>query len=520
MKRSQFQLTRRQLLAGSALSLAPISLAALLNSNSLFAAASPDQSPRSGRTPHFHPRAKSVIFLFMVGGPSQLDLFDPKPELIRRAGEPLPDEFLKHAKFAQIQEKQPKLMPSPWKFARHGECGATVSELLPHTASIVDRITFVNTVKTDDTNHMFAELLINTGWRQFGRPSMGSWVVYGLGSESENLPAFTVLRSGMRPRSKSANYGNGFLPSKFQGTPLRSSGDPILSLSSPPGFSSQRQHDSIAALNQLNQMRYVQTGDDEIAARIASYELAFRMQTAAPELLDLGGETADTLAQYGIDDPSQPSYARNCLLARRLVERGVRFVQLFHGDWDHHTGIETGLPAQCKLTDQPSAALVKDLAQRGLLDDTLVIWGGELGRGAVAQTSDKPNVAVGRDHHIEASTMWFAGGGVQPGRTIGATDELGYFATEDPWHVHDVQANGFAFAGSGPPATNLSLPRPRFPSDRCRRKRESAALHVTSPTEVSSRPRPFPPRPTRRALDAPFAAIKNIIEPNSQSTQR
>lgn len=436
----QFRQTRRQLLAGSALSLAPISLAALLDSNRAAAEEPFVDRQRSGQASHFPPRAKSVIFLFMIGGPSQLDLFDPKPELTRRAGEPLPDEFLKHAKFAQIQEKQPKLMPSPWKFARHGECGATVSELLPHTASIVDQITFVNTIKTDDTNHMFAELLMNTGWRQFGRPSMGSWVVYGLGSASENLPAFTVLRSGMRPRSKSANYGNGFLPSKYQGTPLRSSGDPILSLSSPPGFSSQRQRESIVTLNQLNQLQYQRTGDDEIAARIASYELAFRMQTAAPELLDLGSETPDTLLLYGIDDPSRPSYARNCLLARRLVERGVRFVQLFHGDWDHHTGIETGLPTQCKLTDQPSAALVKDLARRGLLDDTLVIWGGELGRGAVAQKSDKPNVAVGRDHHIEASTMWFAGGGVNPGRTIGTTDDFGYFPTNDSWHVHDVQA--------------------------------------------------------------------------------
>lgn len=436
----QIQQTRRQLLAGSALSLAPISLTALLDSHSVSAEEIARKGPLAGKESHFLPRAKSVIFLFMVGGPSQLDLFDPKPELIRRAGEPLPDEFLKHAKFAQIQEKQPKLMPSPWKFARHGECGATVSELLPHTASIVDQITFVNTIKTDDTNHMFAELLMNTGWRQFGRPSMGSWVVYGLGSETEALPAFTVLRSGMRPRSKSANYGNGFLPSKYQGTPLRRSGDPILNLSSPPGFTSKRQRESIVALNELNQLRYAQSGDDEIAARIASYELAFRMQTTAPELLDLSSETAETLSLYGIDDPRSPSYARNCLLARRLVERGVRFVQLFHGDWDHHSGIETGLPAQCKMTDQPSAALVKDLARRGLLDDTLVIWGGELGRGAVAQKSDKPNVAVGRDHHIEASTMWFAGGGVVPGRSIGATDEFGYFPTEDPWHVHDVQA--------------------------------------------------------------------------------
>lgn len=436
----QIRQTRRQLLTTSALGLAPLSLAALMSENSVRADESTGRSPLPRIAPHVPPRAKSVIFMFQIGGPSQLDLFDPKPELLRRAGESLPAEILKQAKFAQIQEKQPQLMPSPWKFARHGESGATISELLPHTASIVDQLSIVKTIKTDDTNHMFAELLMSTGWRRFGRPSLGSWVVYGLGSESADLPAFTVLRSGMRPRTKGANYGNGFLPSKFQGTPLRASGDPILSLASPAGFSPQRQRQSIETINALNRLRLEQTGDDEIAARIASYELAFRMQTAAPELLDLSGETAETLALYGIDDPARPSYARNCLLARRLVERGGRFVQLFHGDWDHHSAIETGLPAQCKLTDQPSAALVQDLARRGLLDDTLVIWGGELGRGAVAQKSDKPGVAVGRDHHIEAFTMWFAGGGVKPGQTIGGTDDLGYFPTETPWHVHDLQA--------------------------------------------------------------------------------
>jgi hypothetical protein len=399
-----------------------------------------ESTPAPSRPSHFASRAKSIIFLFQIGGPSQLDLFDPKPILLRREGEPLPESILKQVSFAQIQEKQPKLMGSPWKFARHGECGAAVSELLPHTASIVDQITIAKTLKTDDTNHMFAELMMNTGWRQFGRPSLGSWVVYGLGSESQDLPAFTVLRSGMRPRSKRANYGNGFLPSKYQGTPLRSSGDPILNLASPDGFSVATQRQSIAAINDLNRLRLQQTGDDEIAARIASYEVAFRMQSAAPELLNLNSETAETLATYGINDPAKPSYARNCLLARRMVERGVRFVQCFHGDWDHHTGIAAGLPQQCKLTDQPSAALVRDLAQRGLLDDTLVVWGGELGRTPVAQKSDKPNVAVGRDHQIEAFTMWFAGGGVKPGQTIGSTNDLGCLPADESWHVYDLQA--------------------------------------------------------------------------------
>ena len=431
--------TRRQFFGTSALSLAPIALSSLLADDRLRAA--PIDGPLPVRPPHSRPRAKSVIFLFQIGGPSQLDLFEPKPMLLRRAGEPLPESILKQISFAQIQEKQPKLMGSPWKFARHGECGASVSELLPQTASIVDLITIAKTLKTDDTNHMFAELLINTGWRQFGRPSLGSWVLYGLGTAAQDLPGFTVLRSGMRPRSKGANYGNGFLPSKYQGTPLRSSGNPILNLASPDGFSVETQRQSIHTINALNRLRLRQSGDDEIAARIASYEVAFRMQSAAPELLDLKSETAETLSAYGIDDVAQPSFARNCLLARRLVERGVRFVQCFHGDWDHHTGIVSGLPQQCKATDQPSAALVKDLAQRGLLDDTLVIWGGELGRTPVAQKSDKPNVAVGRDHQIEAFTMWFAGGGVKAGQTIGSTNDLGCLPADESWHVYDLQAS-------------------------------------------------------------------------------
>ena len=287
---------------------------------------------------------------------------------------------------------------------------------------------------------MFAELQVNTGSRRFGHPSIGSWVTYGLGSESRNLPAFTVLRSGMRPRSKSANYDNGFLPSQYQGTPLRSSGDPILNLSSPAGISASRQRKSIDAINQLNQLKLQASGDDEVAARIASYEMAFRMQTAAPEVLNLSRETRSTMAMYGIDDPARPSFARNCLLARRLVERGVRFVHLFHGDWDHHTNIAGGLPSLCKQVDQSSAALVTDLAQRGLLEDTLVVWGGELGRTPVAQKAKMPNVSVGRDHQIDAYTMWFAGGGVKPGQTIGGTDELGFLPTADSWHVHDLQA--------------------------------------------------------------------------------
>jgi Protein of unknown function (DUF1501) len=428
--------TRRQFFGRSALGLAPLALAWLMDEAE--AGGQRNAGPFAQRPPHFAPRAKHVIFLYMIGGPSQLDLFEPKPALIERDGQPIPESFLKGIKFAQIQEKQPRLFGSPWKFAKHGQSGADVSELLPHTATVVDRLSIVKTFKADDTNHAFAELQMNTGSRQFGHPSMGSWISYGLGSETRDLPGFTVLLSGMRPRSKSANYANGFLPSAYQGVPLRSSGEPILDLSSPAGFSPARQRRTIETIAALNARRLDATGDPEIAARISAYEMAFRMQTSAPELLDLSSETADTLSMYGIADVAVPSYARNCLLARRLVERGVRFVQLFHGDWDHHSNIQSGLPDQCRQTDQPSAALVKDLAVRGLLDDTLVIWGGEFGRSSVAQGPKDP--AVGRDHNIDAFTMWLAGGGVKPGQTLGTTDELGCFAAGDSFHVHDLQA--------------------------------------------------------------------------------
>jgi hypothetical protein len=389
---------------------------------------------------HHRPKATSTIFLHMIGGPSQIDLFDPKPEVIRRDGETLPESVMKQLTFAQIQEKQPVLMGSPWKFEQRGQSGAVVSELLPFTAGIVDDLAIVRTVRTDDTNHMFAELLLNTGSRKFGHPSIGSWVVYGLGSENRNLPHFIVLRSGMRPRSKGANYSSGFLPSRYQGTAVRDAGPPILNLESPEGITMPEQRKVVSAVQQLNQLQLDKTGDADIDARIASYETAFRMQTAAPEAFDLAGESAETLNSYGITNPAQPSYARNCVLARRLVERGVRFVHLFHGDWDHHSNITAGLPQQCQLTDQPTAALIRDLKRRGLLDQTLVVWGGELGRTPVAQKSDKPDVPVGRDHQIEAFTMWLAGGGVRGGRTIGETHELGCLPVTESWHVHDLQA--------------------------------------------------------------------------------
>ena len=389
---------------------------------------------------HHTPTAKNVIFMCQIGAPSQFDLFDPKPVLNERDGEELPQSFLDRVEFAQIKEAKPKLMGTPYQFKRHGNSGQWVSELMPYTAGIVDELTFVHTCQAEDQNHMFAELHMNTGWRRFGRPSLGSWVLYGLGSESANLPGFMVLRSGMHPRSKGSNYGSGFLPGTMQGTPLQSNGAPILNLETPKGFSDQSQASTVKAVNALNRLKAADNSDPEIETRIANYELAFKMQSSAPELLDMSRETQETLDRYGIDNPAQPSYARNCLLARRLVERGVRFVELFHGDWDHHTSIYKRLPGECKTTDQASAALIWDLKQRGLLDETLVIWGGEFGRSSVAQKSLTPGEPVGRDHHVDAFTMWFAGGGVASGKSIGETDDIGFDATTDSWHIHDLHA--------------------------------------------------------------------------------
>jgi hypothetical protein len=437
---SHLQQTRRQFLGACGLSLGGVALMSLMKADALagiLPASARVIDPMLPKPPHFAPKAKNVIFLFMVGGPSHLDMFEYKPALNQRQGEPVPESLIKGVKFAQITEKQPKLLGSKWKFSPHGLCGAYVSELMPHTASIVDDIAFIKTLRADDTNHFFAELQMNTGWRQSGRPSMGAWVTYGLGSESRDLPGFVVMQSGGMPRSKSGDYGPGFLPAAYQGVPLRSAGEPIFNLSNPVGINPAAQRRTINTINGLNHLHFTDAGDPEITARVAAYELAFRMQASAPEMLDLKGESRETFEMYGAD-PAQPSFARNCLHARRLVERGVRFVQLFHGDWDHHSHLETGLPAMCHSVDRASAALVKDLKQRGLLDDTLVIWGGEFGRTPMAQI-DK-TASVGRDHHIDAFPMWLAGGGVKPGCTVGATDELGFRAVEDPWHIHDLHA--------------------------------------------------------------------------------
>ncbi len=399
-------------------------------------------NPTAPRRPHFAPKATSVIYLFMAGGPSQLEMWDHKPDLNRYHNEPIPQSFIEGRRFAfmdSFARQPPKLLGVRRRFQRAGKRGTWVSECLPHTASVVDDLAIVRTVQTNVFNHGPAKVFVNTGSPQFGRPAMGAWAVYGLGSESQSLPGFVVLQSGPRgPRGGAGLWASGFLPTTFQGVPFRNTGEPILNLSNPDGLSAQRQRQMLDAVRDLNSQRLDVTGDPEIATRISSYEMAFRMQTSAPELIDVSGETQQTLNMYGAT-PGRPSFANNCLLARRLVERGVRFIQLYHTDWDHHgdtvNNLTTGLDGRCKEVDQPCAALIRDLKQRGLLENTLVVWGGEFGRTPMGENRD----TVGRNHHIDAYTMWFAGGGVKPG-DIGQTDEFGFGAVEDKVHVHDVQA--------------------------------------------------------------------------------
>jgi hypothetical protein len=434
--------TRRHFFGQCGVSLGAAALASLFNEGR----AADDgalTNPLTPKKPHFPAKAKSVIFLFMAGGPSQLELFDHKPKLTELNGQPIPAEFIKGKRFAfmdSFAKATPKVLGTRRKFARHGAAGTWVSECLPHTAGIVDDIAVVRSMATDVFNHAPAKLFVNTGSPQFGRPSMGAWATYGLGSAARDLPGFVVLQSGPRgPRGGAALWGSGFLPTSYQGVPFRSGGEPILDIASPKGIAPERQRDVLDAVKELNSAHLADAGDPEIATRIASYEMAYRMQTSAPELIDLSKEDKKTLEIYGAA-PGKPSFANNCLLARRLVERGVRFVQLYHTDWDHHgsgeINLTTGLDKICREVDQPAAALVRDLKQRGLLDSTLVIWGGEFGRTPMGEVRD----SVGRNHHIDAYSMWLAGGGVKPGLNLGASDELGFAAVEDRVHVHDLQA--------------------------------------------------------------------------------
>ena len=389
-----------------------------------------------GQFPTFAPRAKHVIFLHMVGAPSHLDLFEPKPKLQEFDNQPCPDELLEGQRFAFLRG-HPKLLGTKFAFRQCGESGLPLSELLPELGTVADELCLFKTVHTDQFNHAPAQLFLQTGFPRFGRPSAGAWVSYGLGSENENLPSFVVMNTGSIAGAGNSLWGSGFLPTAHQGVEFRSSGDPVLFLSDPPGVERTAKRRTLDSINAMNQLHHDEFGDPEIATRIEQYELAFRMQVTVPELMDTGQETAETHAMYGTE-PGKASFANNCLLARRLVERGVRFVQLCDQGWDHHGGVFKSLPGKCKAVDRPIAALIKDLKQRGLLDETLVVWGAEFGRTPMLQ-GDRPQGA-GRDHHKDAYCLWMAGGGIQGGQTIGRTDDLGYFPVEDPISIHDIHA--------------------------------------------------------------------------------
>jgi hypothetical protein len=427
--------TRRHFFKECGVGLGAMALAQLLGADSADAAGGRRAPPRQL---HHPARAKRVIYLFMAGAPSQLDLFDPKPTLSRLDGKPVPAEVVKDQRYAFIQPNA-ALMGSRFRFARYGQCGAELSSVLPHLAKVVDDIAIVRSVHTDQFNHAPAQLFINTGGPLPGRPSMGSWVSYGLGSENQDLPAFVVLQSAGTTSAGASLRGAGFLPTVHQGVPFRSTGEPILNVANPAGIDRRMQREALDVLRDLNRRQLEAVGDPEIATRIEAYELAYRMQTAAPELMSIDDEPKSVLEDYGVE-PGKTSFANNCLLARRLVERGVRFVQLYHGGWDHHSNVEAGLIRKCASMDRPAAALLRDLKDRGLLDDTLVVWGGEFGRTPMVETSAVLNRQQGRDHHPQAFTVWLAGGGVRGGMTLGKTDDLGFHIAEDPVHVHDLQA--------------------------------------------------------------------------------
>ena len=423
------QLSRRWFLKDCAVGLGSLALGSLLAPS-----ARAVTNPLAARGPHFAPKAKNVIFLFMAGAPSHLELFDNKPQLAKHDGTLPPQKLLKDYRSAFINPESTLLGPK-FKFARHGQSGAELSELLPHLAEVVDDIAIVKSMNTHAFNHAPAQILMNTGSTQFGRPSFGAWATYGLGSESQNLPSFVVFSTGSKgPSGGNSNFGSGFLPTVHQGVQFRNVGDPVLYLSHPEGIDDKIQRRSLDSINRLNKMHLDESGDPEIATRINSYEMAYRMQMAAPELMDLASEPKHVLDMYGAD-PGKPTFANSVLLSRRLVERGVRFVQIFHEAWDQHGDLTNGLKRNCRDTDQACAALIKDLKQRGMLEDTLVIWGGEFGRTPMVQGGND-----GRDHHPNCFTMWMAGGGIKPGITIGASDELGFNAVEDPVHVHDLHA--------------------------------------------------------------------------------
>ncbi len=432
------EITRRHFFRDCQLGVGKVALASLLTAGATRMSNAAVANPMAPRKPHFDPKAKAVIHLFMAGAPSQLDLFDYKPKLADFTGKPIPPEVVGGQRYAFIRPDANCLGPV-FKFARHGQSGAELSEVLPHLAKIVDDITIVKSVHTDQFNHAPAQIFFNTGFSQPGRPSLGSWVTYGLGAEASDLPAFVVMSTGAGISGGAANWSSGFLPTVYSGCRLRNQGDPILDVSSPAGIDPRLQRDSLDLIGTLNRRRLEQEGDPEIATRIASYEMAYRLQTSAPELMDLKSESKETLEMYGCE-PDKPSFARACLLARRMIERGVRFINIYNEGWDAHSDVAGNLRGNCGKTDQASAALVTDLKRRGLLDETLVVWGGEFGRTPMVETNPALGRSLGRDHHPQAYTMWMAGGGIKRGLVYGSTDDLGFHIVDNPVHVHDLQA--------------------------------------------------------------------------------
>jgi hypothetical protein len=434
--------TRRQFLGRASVGIGGMALASMLSEN-LGAIELKPRNPMAPKSPHFAPKAKRAIYIHMAGSPSHLDLFDPKPKLAELNGQPCPDSLYKKERFAFIKGV-PKMLGSPHKFQKYGQCGMELSELLPQTGSVADEICLVRSMHTDQFNHAPAQIFLFTGSPRQGRPGMGSWLTYGLGSESQDLPGFVVLVSGGKtPDGGASLWGSGFLPTVYQGVQCRSQGDPVLYVSNPPGMSREIRRQSLDALRDLNQMQVKQVGDPETLTRISQYELAYRMQSSVPELMDIAKEPDSVKELYGIE-PGKVSFANNALLARRLLERGTRFVQLFHWGWDSHgtnpgDDLMTSLPKRCQETDRASAALVKDLKERGMLDDTLIIWGGEFGRTPMNEERNGSKL-LGRDHHPHCFSLWMAGGGVKKGFVFGETDELGYHVAKDPVHVHDLQA--------------------------------------------------------------------------------
>jgi hypothetical protein len=443
--------TRRNFLATSASGLGALAVASLLKGDGVLADGPAD--PLRPRPPHFAPKARQCILIYLEGAPSQIDLFDPKPRLADLHGQPLPESYWRNVRFAFTQPATAKILGCPRRFRKHGQCGMDLSDLLPRLGTCADDICWVRSMHTDAFNHHPGALLMHTGSPNFGRPSMGSWLVYGLGSESRNLPAYVVLSAGRGTSGGTSNWSSGFLPTTYAGTLFRNQGDPVLHLSNPPGLTGAMQERSISALSRLNALRHQEIRDPEINSRIAAYELAFRMQAAAPELIDLSGETRRTMDEYGLDrvEPEIAAhrgggrgqfrqFATNCLLARRLIERGVRFVSLYHASWDHHSNLNAELTHNCLMADQPVTALLKDLKRRGLLDTTLVVWLSEFGRTPLGENRGGNPNATGRDHHPFCFTIWMAGGGIKPGHIHGATDELGWGITRDPVHVNDLHA--------------------------------------------------------------------------------